>query len=112
MNINLNNKKFKSEYNSKNGEVSDQTIFSYHQKDTIIWAEYSGGQIIKGNIIGKIIANHLEFVYQHINKENELMTGSCKSQVEKTENGRIRLKEMWQWTCKDNSSGTSILIEM
>jgi len=112
MTINLNNKKFKSEFNSKNGEVSDQTIFSYNQKDNIIWAEYGGGQIIKGSIIGKIIDNHIEFVYQHTNKENELMTGNCKSYPEYTENGKIRLKEIWKWTCKDNSSGKSTLIEI
>lgn len=112
MNINLNNKKFKSEFNSKNGEVSDQTIFSYNQEDNIIWAEYSGGHIVKSNIVGKVIENHIEFVYQHINKENELMTGNCKSYPEKTENGKIRLKEIWQWTCKDNSPGNSTLIEI
>jgi hypothetical protein len=51
MNIDLNNKKFKSEFNSKNGEISNQTVFTYYQKDSIIWAEYSGGQIVKGNIV-------------------------------------------------------------
>jgi len=112
MTIDLNNKKFKSEGNSKNGEVSDQTIFHYFQKDEIIWAEYSGGEILKGSIIGKIIDNHLEFVYQHINKKNELMTGNCKSYPEHTKSGKIKLKEMWKWTCRDNSSGKSILIEI
>lgn len=92
MNINLNNKKFKPEFNSRNGEVSDQTLFSYNQKDNIVWAEYSGGQIVKGNIVGKVTENHIEFVYQHMNKENELMTGNCKSYPEKTENGKNQIK--------------------
>jgi len=112
MNVNLNNKKFKSEFNSENGEVSDQTIFSYNQRDNIIWAEYSGGEIIKGSIIGKIVKNYLEFVYQHINQENELMTGNCISYIEQAKNGKVRLNETWQWTCKDNSSGKSTLIEI
>ncbi len=112
MSFNLNNKKFKSEFNSENGEVSDQTLFYYHQKNNIIWAEYSGGQILKGSIIGKIIENHLEFVYQHINKDNELMTGKCKSYPEHTKDGKIRIKEIWQWTCKNHSSGKSTLIEI
>lgn len=112
MAIDLNNRKFKSEFNFKNGEVSGQTIFSYNQMDNIIWAEYSGRAILKGNIIGKIVENHLEFVYQHINKENDLMTGKCIIKPEQTKNGKLRLKETWQWTCKDNSSGKSILIEI
>ena len=112
MNINLNNKKFKSEFNSNNGEVSDQTIFSYHQENNIIWAQYSGGEILRGTIIGKIVENSLEFVYQHINKEQELMTGKCITYPEQTKSGKVRLKETWQWTCKDYSSGTSTLIEI
>ena len=36
MSIDLNNKKFKSEFNSINGEISDETLFSYSQKDNII----------------------------------------------------------------------------
>ena len=32
--------------NSANGEVSEQTVFHYHQKDTVIWAEYAGGDIL------------------------------------------------------------------
>lgn len=46
MKLNLDNKKFKSLSNSENGEVSDSTIFHYHQTDNMIWAEYSGGDII------------------------------------------------------------------
>jgi len=110
--IDLNNKKFKSEFNSKNGEVSNQTIFSYHQKDRVIWAEYNGGAILKGNLIGKVIEKHIEFVYQHINRQHELMTGRCISYPEYTDNGKIRLKEHWQWTCGDHSAGESVLIEI
>ena len=97
MNVNLNNRKFTPIYNSINGEVSQETVFHYYQDNNLIWAEYSGGEIFKGSIIGKIIDNHLEFVYQHINKENKLMTGNCKSYPEKTKEGKIRLKESWQW---------------
>lgn len=110
--INLNNKKFILECNSDNGEISSETTFHYHQNKNIIWAEYSGGQILKGSIIGKIVENHLEFSYHHINTDYEVVTGTCKSYPEITENGKIRLKEFWQWTCKDNSKGESTLIEM
>lgn len=112
MNINLNNKKFTSQSNSSNGEVSNDTIFNYHQQEEMIWAEYSGGQILKGNLIGKIIDNHLEFVYQHININQEIMTGKCKSYPEANSSGEIILKEFWQWTCRDQSKGNSILIEI
>lgn len=110
--IDLNNRKFRTQSNSDNGDVSSDTIFHYHQDENIIWAEYGGGQIIKGNLIGKLVESHLEFSYHHINTDYEVMTGICKSYPEKTGNGKIRLKEYWQWSCKDKSSGESTLIEI
>ena len=113
MKINLNNKSFKSIDNSKNGEVSEDTIFHYRQNDNIISATYQGGNVLLGYIIGKIfIDNHLEFSYQHINTEKEIMTGICKSYPELNENGKIIIKEFWQWTCKDKSKGQSTIIEI
>lgn len=109
---NLNNRKFKSISNSENGEVSAQTVFSYSQSDSIIWAEYSGGQIVRGNLLGKVEDDHLAFVYHHINMSGEMMTGTCTSYPDITENNKLKFKEYWQWTCKDRSSGESTIIEI
>ena len=96
--------------NSGSGEVSSQTIFAYHQKGNVIWAEYSGGSIIKGFLLGTIDDNNnLHFNYQHINTDNEIKSGSCDS-VPKTENGRLRFYEKWKWT--DGEEGTSIIEEI
>ena len=45
-NIDYDGKSFIPKLNSANGEVSEQTVFHYHQKDTVIWAEYAGGDIL------------------------------------------------------------------
>ena len=96
--------------NSESGEVSSQTIFAYHQKGNVIWAEYSGGSIIKGFLLGTIDDNNnLHFNYQHINTDNEIKSGSCDS-VPRTENGRLRFYEKWKWT--DGEEGTSIIEEI
>ena len=96
--------------NSESGEVSDKTIFSYHQKDHVIWAEYSGGSVIKGFLIGTMDEkNHLHFNYQHINKDGESRSGFCDSEPQ-IENGRLRFIEKWQWTMGE--SGTSIIEEI
>ncbi len=112
MKVDLNNKKFKTQSNTNNGEVSDETIFRYYQNENIIWANYDGGQIIKGHLVGKWVNDHLEFVYHHINKEHELMTGKCKSYIEYVEGEKIKLNEFWQWTCNDFSAGESTIIEI
>ena len=111
--INYNNRRFVSVQNSITGEVSGETIFHYHQKDNLVWAEYSGGEIVFGNLIAKIIeGDSLDMRYQHLNTKGELMTGKCVSKPEIILNGKIRLYEKWQWTCADYSEGESIVVEL
>lgn len=111
--IDLNNKIFKSSQNTKNGEVGGQTTFKYHQEHNIVWAEYSGGSITKGHLIATMDSDgNLDMSYHHVNNENTLMTGTCKSRPEILPDGRIRFYEKWQWTSGDMSKGESIIEEV
>jgi len=111
--INLDTKKFKAIQNSANGEISEETIFAYRQKGAIVTANYSGGQIVTGQLIGLISDDgNLEIRYHHINHDNEIQTGTCISKPEILGNGKIRLHETWQWTSGDFSKGTSIIEEI
>lgn len=104
---------FKSVTNSENGEVDESTIFHYHQNGNIIWAEYAGSKIEKGHLIGKVGAEgNLEFSYHHINHKGEIKTGLCNSGPFNTPSGKLRLKEVWRWTCDDFSEGESYIEEM
>ncbi len=112
MYFNLDKKTFKALTNSDNSEVGDDTVFYYSQTDNIISAEYHGGEIFKGNLIGKQLKNgEFEFYYQHINLKGELKIGKCLSKAQMLDDGRVKLFEKWQWLCDDMSSGTSELIE-
>ncbi len=96
--------------NSESGEVSDQTVFRYHQKGNIIWAEYSGGSVVKGFLLGTMDEKHcLHFTYQHINRAGEQKSGSCDSEP-REENGRLRFYEKWKWTMGEE--GTSVIEEI
>ena len=111
--INYDNKTFASVQNSATGEVGAATRFYYHQKDDSVWAEYTGGAIVFGNLIAKVVENNcLEMRYQHLNKQDELMTGKCFSTPEILADGRIRLFEKWQWTVGELSEGESIVEEI
>ena len=111
--INLNKKTFKALSNSENGEVNDDTVFYYSQKENIISAEYNGGEIIKGNLIGKQLENgEFDFVYHHVNQDGQLKIGKCISTAILQDNGKIKLFEKWQWLSDDMSYGTSELIEI
>lgn len=111
--INYDGRKFIPKMNSENGEVSEQTIFTYHQDGNLLWAQYSGGDILKGSLIGTVLNNgELDFMYHHMNRDMQLKTGKCHSVPTIAENGKIELSERWEWTSGDFSKGESLLVEM
>lgn len=111
--MNYNGKTFKAINNSDNGETSKKTTFEYKQTGNLVTAEYSGGKIKHGHIIGIVEENgSIEMRYHHINLNNELMTGVCLSTPEILPNGKIRLYEKWKWTSGDQSEGKSIIEEI
>ena len=88
--INYNNKIFESISNTKNGEVNEETIFNYHQNGSYIWAEYSGGKIIKGFLVGYITEDEkLYFHYEHINNDKIIRTGKCESEAKINSDAQI-----------------------
>ena len=110
---NYHNKTFRSAANSSNGEVSNETIFEYAQTDRIVTAVYKGGSIIKGSLIALVNEDgKLDMRYQHVNTQQQLMTGTCISTPELLPNGKLRLYEQWQWTCGDMSKGQSVIEEI
>jgi hypothetical protein len=110
---NYHGKTFSSVANSSNGEVTAATIFIYQQSGNIVTATYSGGNIISGSLIALVDATgKLDMRYQHINTQNQLMTGICISTPELLPGGKIRLHEKWQWTSGDMSKGESVIEEM
>jgi hypothetical protein len=111
--MNYHNKKFKPIQNSENGETSEETVFHYKQIGNILHAEYSGGKIKFGHLIGLVDEQgNINMRYHQVNTYGELMTGICNSTPELLENGKIRLHEKWNWTSGDFSEGNSILEEL
>ncbi|WP_430429376.1 n-acetylglutamate synthase [Maribacter litoralis] len=111
--MNYNNKRFKPVSNTDNGETSEETIFEYRQKGTILTSTYKGGKIKEGHLIGLVNKDGtIEMRYHQVNTKGELMTGVCFSKPEIMDNGKIRLHEAWEWTSGDRSKGNSILEEI
>lgn len=111
--ISYHNKTFRAVSNSDNGETSAATLFHYRQDGNIVTAEYAGGKIRKGQLIGLVDeGGNIEMRYQHVNDRGELMTGVCVSTPELLPNGKLRLHENWRWTSGDHSTGSSIIEEL
>ncbi|WP_284035565.1 n-acetylglutamate synthase [Neobacillus sp. 114] len=111
--INYNGRTFVSIENTANGEVSSKTYFKYDQEGNIISATYSGGEIVKGLLIGIVNEDgSLEFRYNHINTKNEIRGGECVSTPEILTDGRIKLYEKWKWIDAESTEGNSIIEEV
>ena len=112
MEYDLEGKIFHSVTNTDNGEVGESTVFSYHQSGKVVWAEYDGGNVIKGHLIANVLASgQLDMRYHHINYKGEIMVGKCLSTPEFTCGGKLKFKEEWQWLSGDMSVGYSEILE-
>lgn len=113
MRINLDGRTFRSVSNTENGEVSTSTIFHYRQAGDVVTADYSGGSIVAGHLIARMLNDgRLDMRYHHLNDKGELMLGTCLSTPERLADGRLRFKEEWRWLSGDLSSGSSEIEEV
>jgi len=111
--MNYNNKRFRPVLTTENGETSEETLFTYKQTGNILTAEYHGGEIITGHLIGLVDdQGHINMRYHQVNTRGALMTGICFSTPEILDNGKIRLHEQWEWTSGDKTTGSSIIEEV
>ena len=111
--INYNNRKFRPIHNDNEGDVDPSSIFHYYQDGNIVTGTYSGKHIRHGHLIAIVDEDgSLRMRYHHVDDNGNLKTGRCISRPEQLASGKIKLHEQWQWTCGDQSSGTSILIEI
>jgi hypothetical protein len=110
--MNYNGKIFRPVANTDNGETSGDTVFVYKQNGQLLTAEYWGGKIEYGHLIGLVdTQGRIDMRYHQLNTEGELMTGICQSVPELLPNGKIRLHETWEWTSGDQSKGESVVEE-
>ncbi|MCB1036485.1 MAG: n-acetylglutamate synthase [Acidobacteria bacterium] len=111
--LDLEGRVFRSAANTANGEVDDETLFFYHQQGEVVWAEYEGGEVVKGQLLGRWRGDgKLEFAYHHLNRSGLVMAGTCLSVPEIRADGSLRLDEEWQWLTGDGSKGRSTIVEV
>ncbi|MFF0203024.1 hypothetical protein [Streptomyces sp. NPDC005017] len=90
------------------GQVGTRTRFAYHEKDGEIWAEYAGGDVVRGRLVGTREGDRLDFRYVQLGRDGTTASGHCVSLVVELADGRIRLEETWEWESRPGS-GTSVV---
>lgn len=107
----LNRRLFRSVVDVDGGEVGVDTTFEYHEEDGEIWADYQGGSIRRGHLVGTRSGDTIEFRYVQLNTDGRTSSGHCVSTISHLDNGALRLDETWQWESR-TGSGTSACEEI
>jgi hypothetical protein len=111
--VNYDGRIFRSVSNSASGDVGGDTMFSYHQQGRLVWATYSGGEVLFGTLVALASeTGTLHMRYHHASRAGDLKAGRCHSTPELLADGRIRLYERWEWTDGQKGSGESVIEEV
>ncbi|MFD5451479.1 hypothetical protein ACWDTR_10015 [Streptomyces sp. NPDC003470] len=93
------------------GQVGTRTRFTYHEEDGAVWAEYAGGDVVRGRLVGTRAGDRLDFRYVQLRTDGSTSSGHCVSTVVDLPDGRVRLEESWEWESR-RGSGTSVVEEI
>lgn len=109
--MNLNNVRMNVVETAGNGVVNELTIFTFSQKDDFVSATYSGGQILKGYLVGTLSQNKLSFAYCQLQTDGKMDNGRSECDL-LVANGKIRLVEHFTWASRNGETGVNIFQEL
>lgn len=109
--VRIDGRRFAGVTNSAGGEVGSGTVFTYHQEGGTVWADYGGGAVRKGFLVGTRTGGTLDFRYSHLGVTGGTAGGRCTSEIEVLADGRVRLHESWAWESRPGT-GTSVVEEI
>ncbi|MFF9864356.1 hypothetical protein ACF1G0_02835 [Streptomyces sp. NPDC013953] len=100
------------------GQVGTRTRFTYHEEPaehpeagSRVWAEYAGGDVVRGFLVGTRAGDRLDFRYVQLKRDGRTASGHCVSTVVELPDGRVRLEETWEWESQEGT-GTSVVEQL
>jgi len=109
--LNLDGKRMNAIQTAANGAVNVDTVFEFHQSEDRVWAEYSGGQIAHGYLVGVISDDRLEFRYCQMQLNSVLDGGRSMCELRLAENALIQIVEYFEWESR-SGGGVNIFQEI
>jgi hypothetical protein len=97
--------------NSADGDVGSGTRFTYRQDGDVVWAEYGGGAVVRGFLVGTRIRDELDVRYVHLDRDGLTASGRCSSQIVVRPDGLLELHEEWAWESRPGA-GRSVVAEV
>lgn len=109
----LDNVKMNVVKTAETGVVNHETIFHFSQDEDRVFAQYQGGKIQMGYLVGTLtIDNRLVFTYCQMQEDGKLDNGISHCELSKNEDGKLVLIERFEWKSRPGEFGTNIFQEM
>lgn len=96
---------------AEGGEVNSETIFRFVQNGAVVSAQYAGGKVELGYLVGTMTEEGLHFRYAQVDTEGRLDGGYSTCEISRLPDGRIRLLEHFQWASREGM-GTNVFEEI
>lgn len=77
--------------------VTTETRFHFRQEGDVIVAEYAGGGVRLGRLVGLLDGATMRHRYVQVNSAGELQSGQSSDELRWLPDGRIQLIDSWQW---------------
>jgi hypothetical protein len=89
--------------------LSTETRFRFAQRDKVVSAEYDGGSIHRGYLVGLLDGNTLAFRYVQLSCDGRLDSGQSRCEIFREGDG-VRLVERYTWETRDGA-GTNVFVQ-
>ncbi len=96
---------------AENGVIGIDTVFTFRESGEFVSAEYSGGQVIQGYLVGVRTASVFSFRYCQFDSLGNLDGGESHCDIEVAGDGRIRIVERFEWASRPGG-GENVLEEI
>lgn len=107
----INNVKFVTTGNTEGLSTTD-TVFHYFLTENTITGSYSGGSIVDGQIIGKVLnENTIQLLFQCLTTDDELLSGQSVGTIDQNHDNLLTISFDWSWLNGDKSGGVSNYIQ-
>ncbi len=81
----------------ENGVIGKETIFHFHQTGSHVHAEYRGGKIEHGFLVGINHGQSLEFRYCQLESDGTLNGGASTCELKINEASLVQIIENFEW---------------
>ena len=108
MTLSLDNRVFVPVANSEDGVASAKTRFHFWQEGMVFYADYFGGDVREGHIIG-LFTEELagDMLYHCLTTDKNLKAGKARAIFSVMEDERLAFDLDWEWIDGDHSWGKS-----